>query len=139
MALQRSQEEKRHILLGNGFSIAFDASFRYADLLPWVRQRCAPVDALIEACATKDLEELMQNVYRAREIVERVCSDGPDVTCELDAVERSLREGFVFAVSQVHPGARADVDDLRLECCSRFLGDFASIFTTNYDLLLYWA
>ena len=57
---------------------------------------------------------------------------------EFRADANSVREALLRAVRSVHPGAKFEIPVSQLEACVTFLGNFQSIFTTNYDLLLYW-
>jgi hypothetical protein len=41
-------------------------------------------------------------------------------------------------VRKVHPGAKFDVPKAQLDACKTFLSHFQTLFTLNYDLLLYW-
>lgn len=49
-----------------------------------------------------------------------------------------VRDGLIYAVHAVHPGIQFDVPKAQREACAIFLKHFRSIFTLNYDLLLYW-
>lgn len=50
----------------------------------------------------------------------------------------SVRVALVRAVAETHLERPGDIEEERLERCSAFLAPFHNIFTTNYDLLLYW-
>lgn len=48
-----------------------------------------------------------------------------------------VREALATAVNTTHPTHRQDLA-LKYESSAAFLANFASVFTLNYDLLLYW-
>lgn len=49
-----------------------------------------------------------------------------------------VRDSLIASLSTVHPNHK-DIADARLKHYNVFLGHFQSVFTTNYDLLIYWA
>ena len=50
-----------------------------------------------------------------------------------------VKLALVQSIAENHPINRRAVSEESLQCASTFLNDFDSVFTTNYDLLLYWA
>ena len=51
----------------------------------------------------------------------------------------SLKNALVAAITGTHPGTPGEVGEARLLSSVEFLKEFTNVFTTNYDLLLYWA
>jgi hypothetical protein len=137
-ALDACGEQPRSILLGNGFSIAqAGAQFSYASLL----ERSGidgndPIRKTFSALETFDFEEVMHSLQHAA-VVETAYGDTKKAL-KFRADADSLREALLRAIRSVHPGAKFEIPAAQIECCATFLDNFQSIFTTNYDLLLYW-
>ena len=52
---------------------------------------------------------------------------------------RIVRRVLAETLAAIHPERIGDVGDDRPDKCHDFLAKFDEVFTTNYDLLLYWA
>jgi hypothetical protein len=52
---------------------------------------------------------------------------------------KGLREVLVKTIASSHPERPSDITDAEFAACQRFLAHFDTIYTLNYDLLLYWA
>ena len=50
-----------------------------------------------------------------------------------------LREVLVRAIAENHPAHPGEIDIEQYQHCRHFLSHFHTIYTVNYDLLLYWA
>lgn len=147
-ALAESMERRRHLLLGNGFSIAVHANFRYGSLFEEAfgegdERLCQIFDQI----GTTDFEQVLGSLDNAMMVLE-CYPDGlvaaPQIRADRDLIARRLIE----AITKTHPGTSRDVVDQRYEAVGRFLSEMrrpndqnlsGRIFTTNYDLLLYWA
>jgi hypothetical protein len=98
------------LLLGNGFSVAYDPVFKYDKLKDEVLER---------AFYGMDVEGIMLRIYsRPKYMLGR------------------LKMGFIRAISAVHPEWTTDE---KMRTCVTFLKCFSRIYTLSYDLLLYWA
>ena len=53
---------------------------------------------------------------------------------DLEVIKRTL----VQAIAHSHLEQPGDIMDTRKTCAARFLEPYQIVFTTNYDLLLYW-
>lgn len=144
-ALARTADRRRHLLLGNGFSIAAWPDFRYGALLGTVAGQAPRIEALFARFQTVDFERVGRALLDAREVI--AVHDGTQALgADLAADYRDLRRLLVSAITRIHPAAPAQLND-RFETCADFLEDFigvarrplaGKVFTTNYDLLLYW-
>jgi len=140
-ALRRAEGNK-HLLLGNGFSIAlrpdifaYSALFLRADftrLSPTARQA-------FDALHTTDFEVVMRVLRQMALLVPLYRSSDPDFVHELVRDADGLREVLVEAISQNHPDGPFEITDDQYGACRRFLSNFDHKYTMNYDLLLYWA
>lgn len=142
-ALAQTDAMPRDALLGNGFSIAAHAPFAYAGLLEEA-DLSADVRAIFAAARTTNFEAVMR--YWLAE------SFGGSPAAAADARDKValLKRALVEAVHRVHPSRRTAISPSRWQHCEQFLTHFIGrarerrkfggrIFTTNYDLLLWWA
>lgn len=128
----------RSLLIGNGFSIAqAGAQFSYASLLD--KAGLAPnnpVRNVFTALHTVDFEQVMQALQHAAQIEDAYGEADRATVFRNDAT--AVREALIHAVREVHPGISFDIPQVQRDRCGTFLRNFNSIFTLNYDLLLYW-
>lgn len=127
------------LLLGNGASIAVSSRFRYSSLLERARSevehRLGARDlALFAALDTSNFERVLLALRHA-EVVQQAIGKNP---AEFQAVATSVRTALVEAVGMSHV-RHADVGVERLRAIGSSLRDHPFVFTTNYDLLTYWA
>jgi hypothetical protein len=54
--------------------------------------------------------------------------------CDADV----LKELLVQTIARSHPALPSDITDEEYAACQRFLANFGTTYTLNYDLLLYW-
>lgn len=144
-ALARTARRRRHLLLGNGFSIAVWPGFRYDALLQTVAGQAPRIEALFSRFQTVDFERVGRALLDARDVI--AVHDGTEALgVALAADYRDLRRLLVLAITRIHPAAPAELNR-SFEACADFLEAFIGIdrrplegrvFTTNYDLLLYW-
>ncbi len=126
-ALSDTEDQRRHLLLGNGFSIQAYEGFKYKSLLTRASEVDETIRELLDALGARDFEHAMR------------LADDPQT-------RDRLRETFIKTITLTHPLPREISTASRL-ACSHFLTKFLRkthdprrgvIFTTNYDLILYW-
>ncbi|MEO1367893.1 MAG: DUF4917 family protein [Acidobacteriota bacterium] len=126
-----------NLLLGNGFSIACDSRYSYRALRQHADGRLPEVSrALLDRLGTDNLEQVLQIVEDARWVAEQCGqSDG-----SLAATHRQTCVALVQALAADHLTSprQIDLERDRSSHAVAFMGLFRRIFTTNYDLLLYW-
>jgi hypothetical protein len=147
-AIKDSEEfSKRHLLLGNGFSIACRADiFHYGSLYGQADFSGAPeVEAVFAALGTKDFEAAIRTLESAATILPAYVEDGRAASAKMHQHAELLKEILVQTIAGNHPHVPAEISDDKFWACRRFLSHFLSgpkagcVFTLNYDLLLYWA
>ena len=142
-ALDRLHQHKRcHLLLGNGFSIACRHDiFSYDALLD--RAEFGSPDALARAVfdvlETRDFEEVMNALRNAAKLVRHVSPENQGLADMLMHTVEDLREVLVHTISDHHPDMPSDIAVNAYAACRRFLSSFDTVYSLNYDLLLYWA
>jgi hypothetical protein len=128
----------RAILLGNGFSIAQGGErFAYSNLLDKSDlPKDSPIRQTFAALSTSDFEAIIKALEDAATIARAYHYDGTATRFSADA--NAVRTALTDAIKAVHPGVQFDIPLHQREACANFLNNFDHIFTTNYDLLLYW-
>ena len=131
---------KPTLLLGNGFSIAYDRNiFSYQALFRSVDwSKAQRVGRVFGALKTVDFEIAIRNLEIAAEIAE-LYEWGDDKSEMLRHDANFLKEALIQAIQSTHPAHVFQVDSERIKTTARFLRNFGRLFTVNYDLLLYWA
>jgi len=138
---------KRHLLLGNGFSIACRADiFHYGSLYAQANFSDVPeVQAVFEALGTQDFEAAIRSLENAARILPAYVAHGAAAIAKMQEHAAALKEILVLTIAGNHPNIPPDIADEKFWACRRFLANFlagpkaGSVFTLNYDLLLYWA
>lgn len=132
---------RRHILLGNGFSIACRPDiFVYGKLLERAdfSKLSANARNVFDSLGTQDFERVIKALRDAVTIINtyKVKDSGLANTIAKDA--DGLREVLVQAIASSHPESPNDLSDDEYLSCRTFLSHFNTVYTLNYDLLLYW-
>ena len=140
-ALRETRGVKRHLLLGNGFSIALKPDiFSYASLYDNADFSVAPhVPELFEALETKDFEIVIRHLQDTARVVEVYRPKLTKLTAKLNADASAIKDALVSAIAGRHPDRPYDITADQYRACRQFLSHFNHLFTLNYDVLLYWA
>lgn len=141
------QYSKRHLLLGNGFSIACRADiFHYGSLFGQADFSAVPeVAAVFAALGTQDFEVAIRSLENSARILPAYVEHGEAAAAKMLEHAAALKEILVQTIAGNHPNVPPEIVQERFWACRRFLAHFLSgaksgqIFTLNYDLLLYWA
>jgi hypothetical protein len=143
IASLRKKKRTKHLLLGNGFSMAYDSTiFSYNALNSFIRNLNNQVlSKLFSVVSTKNFEAIMQQLETLRDLATAFKADAGFVA-SIDQAISELRAGFLEAVKELHPEHVFTIPEEKSAACAVFLGEYADgeggIFTTNYDILLYW-
>jgi hypothetical protein len=133
----------RHLLLGNGFSMAYDHKiFSYNALNTFIDNIGDELlIKLFQVVNTKNFEIVMQQLDNFIEIA-KVFTTDTKLVDRLVRASQILRESLIDAVRTLHPEHVFKIPDEKSRKCAAFLNHFLSnggkVFSTNYDLLLYW-
>jgi Domain of unknown function (DUF4917) len=154
-ALTETDAGKRHLLLGNGFSIAlFPDRFRYGSLLEEADfSNCPNARRAFDRLGTTDFEVVIRALRNAIALLPLYSGDANAATLMQEHAE-TLKELLVQAIAGRHPERPSDITEAQYEACRAFLAHFVGesrdfrpspgkdrrgcIYTLNYDLLLYW-
>lgn len=159
-ALDQTRGLKRHLLLGNGFSIAlFPRRFRYDSLLLSADEN-GLFDSMPEArkifdeLETQNFEQVIDSLRKAIQLIPLYVDD-KKIAKRMQEHAVALKEILVQAIAGRHPERPSDISEEQYEACREFLANFVgesrvikvsgknkdfrgNIYTVNYDLLLYW-
>ena len=133
---------RSHLLLGNGFSIACDSRFSYGSLFDYVKKNGLPnrVLGVFEKLGTNNFEGVMRLLDDTNWMAHHyglINTKDKVGSMMLEDLE-VLKIALVSAVARTHPARNNDIPDEKKKQCAQFLNPYWNIFTTNYDLLLYW-
>lgn len=134
---------KKHLLFGNGFSMAYDRNiFSYNALSNFIETTGDPlIRDLFQRLNTKNFELIMQQLDNFCEIAE-IFSDDKTLVPKIKAASEKLKNSLIEAVKELHPEHVFKVPEEKSQACIQFLQGFLNknglVFSTNYDLLLYW-
>ena len=136
----------RHLLLGNGFSIAYNKDiFSYAKLLESEKiYNDSKLKKIFEALTTNNFEKVVKSLKDANKILQ-IFSVNKELQCEINSKANTLKEILIEEISQKHPH-NYSISEEKYSKTIDFLFNFigldnnrgGNIFTLNYDLLLYW-
>lgn len=134
---------KKHLMLGNGFSIALRSDiFSYNTLFERARESKKLTDELLGVFAkldTTDFEKVIEALENAADLVSLYKASKPGLAEQLQQDAERLRGVLAETIAEHHPARPHDVTREQYASCRRFLSNFdGGIYTLNYDLLLYW-
>jgi hypothetical protein len=142
-ALLEAGEKNRHVLLGNGFSIAVRAKiFTYHSLFSRAKESgmlTPELQRVFDELGTTDFEQVMEALQNAANLVRFYEKTNPALAQRLDGDAEKLRDVLAETIASNHPTRPHDLSDDQYLSCRHFLANFnRSVYTLNYDLLLYW-
>lgn len=132
---------KRHLLLGNGFSISCRPDiFRYGKLFEQADFASLSPKAkkAFERLGTMDFEQVIRTLRDGAALADLYGAD-KDVTSQMSKDADALKEVLVKTIAASHPERPGDISDAEYDACKGFLNNFDDVYTFNYDLLVYWA
>ena len=134
------EKEKRHILLGNGFSIACRPDiFYYGKLYEKADfSKVSPTAKnAFEALGTQDFEKVIKALRDTKKILESYGEISPAYLKTLQSDADGLRELLVETISRIHPAWPGEINESEYLACRKFINHFDTVYSFNYDLLLY--
>ena len=143
--IAKLQKDRRsiHLLVGNGFSMAYDPKiFSYNALSDFVESIKDPtLSALFSVLKTKNFELIMEQLGTFSALLKELKADLALQKSVNDAHEK-LKTSLLDAIKGLHPEHVFKIPQECIEACTEFLRIFLNsgghLFSTNYDLLLYW-
>jgi len=149
-ALDLIKDEKRHLLLGNGFSIAlFPDIFTYKRLLDTADFSMIPESrSLFNVFDTTDFEEIIHALKISTKVLPAFMADHHQLSQKMHEQSEAIKELLVQVIAGNHPENPSKITQEQFSSCRKFLSNFISgalpkksqgiVYTVSYDLLLYW-
>lgn len=142
-SIKKNPTRQFHLLLGNGFSMAYDSEiFSYNALHDFVTKlEDKDLSTILEVLESRNFEVIMQHLDNFSALI-AAFGGAPELKQRIDAASAKLKASLLDAVKALHPEHVFTVPEAQSKACSSFLKVFldsrGSIYSTNYDLLLYW-
>lgn len=139
----RKKKRPFSLLLGNGFSMAYAPDiFSYNALHDFVsRIDNRLLNALFEVVDTHDFERVMHQLETFAALCDAL-QLGAELKERIETAAEDLKRSLIDAIRALHPEHVYTIPQAKCDACTEFLRPFlksnGSLFTTNYDLLLYW-
>ncbi len=143
VSIRKNPRRQFNLLLGNGFSVAYDPTiFSYNALHDFVAKvKDKDLAVILEVIETRNFEVIMQYLDNFSALVGAFGGDAA-LKERIDAASVKLKNSLLEAVRALHPEHVFKVPEDQSKACAMFLKAFintgGSIYSTNYDLLLYW-
>ena len=122
------------LLCGNGLSINVWPAFAYGSLFDHAQDGGLTAQDLALFGGTENFERVLSDLNTAIRVNETL----GQTTDAIYARYRSIQRGLGHAVREVHL-IRSQIPDTALKAIRNELVQYEWIFSTSYDLLLYWA
>lgn len=142
-SINKNQGRNFHLLIGNGFSIAYDPKiFSYNALHDFITKLDdKDLSTILGVIETRNFEIIMQHLDNFSAVIAAFGGD-PKLKRRIDTARIKLKRSLLDAVKTLHPEHVFKVPQEQSNACSNFLKVFldsgGNIYSTNYDLLLYW-
>ncbi len=142
-SIAKNRDREFHLLLGNGFSMSYDKEiFSYNALHEFIQKLDnEDLSKILKVIETKNFEVIMQQLDNFSSLIETFGGD-PNLKAKIDGASKKLKTSLLDAVKSLHPEHVFTIPESESRACSEFLKIFLDteglIFSTNYDLLLYW-
>ena len=139
----KKQNRAMSLLLGNGFSMSYDTNiFSYNALHTFLTsQEDELLNKLFGVIKTKNFELIMEQLDTTIALLQAFGSD-PALQMQIESARQRLKDALLISVKELHPEHVYKIPAEKSTACANFLRLFleseGSIYTTNYDLLLYW-
>lgn len=142
-SINKNIDRDYHLLLGNGFSMAYDHEiFSYNALHHFLtEQKDTDLMKILGVIDSKNFELIMQQLDTLSSLVD-VFGGAEELKKKIDFSIAKLKSSLLEAVKALHPEHVFKIPENESKACARFINIFLNrggkIFSTNYDLLLYW-
>ena len=128
------------ILVGNGASRAVSESFSYSSLFEvaeGMQPGLRPADIeIFQSLGTRSFERTLAALRLAERALLPLSKDATKLVSQH---YKSIREALAEAIHKVHIESSSCGDELVFLPMARELAEYGSVYSTNYDLLIYWA
>lgn len=135
-----SFRSQNHLLLGNGFSSSLLAQiFSYSALRQHINTDQFTIGTRIQNIFRHIGSDDFEEVVRRLNISEPIANEYGVVAGPMSVDCNILKNELIAAIGSTHPAHPWEgITNDNYQACHIFLKRFSSIYTLNYDLLLYW-
>lgn len=143
-----SSYNTKHLLLGNGFSIAcVPTIFTYSSLYQQANFSIMPeVKEVFKILETQDFEEVIHALEYASLVLpaytDSLSKGVGNSVSKMQSHAKKIKEILIQTIAGNHPDLPSSIGEEKYRSCIKFLNHFLDnkgcIYTLNYDLLLYW-
>ncbi|HFP7528735.1 TPA: DUF4917 family protein [Campylobacter jejuni] len=139
----KQTDEKRHLLLGNGFSMAYDKNrFSFTSLLQSaidkdIIKENSNIHQIFKNNNTSDFEEVVKILENTSKIL-KIYTQNESLCEQLLEDSKKLKQFLVDIVTNNHPEKITEIPDNKFDSTIEFIKSYDKIYSLNYDLLLYW-
>lgn len=144
-ARSKKSDTKIKLLLGNGFSISlFNKIFSYQNLFEQAKEQglfnksSESLVKLFKDNNTCDFEHIMHILTHAESVLSTYHSVDKNLIKTIKADGEKLKEILIAAITKNHPDMPSEISEGQYSACFKFIKHFETIYSINYDLLLYW-
>lgn len=134
-------EQNPCLLLANGFSQAWSPQvFNYANLLEKADFGASSdvLRSLFAHFETFDFEKVMHQLLGA-EAVTKAYGAAEALTQKIQEDQQVLEDTLIATIGATHPSRPNEVSADQFTAARTFVARYGSVYSLNYDLLLYWA
>lgn len=141
--IKKSKNTRKNLLIGNGFSIAYDKTiFSYDALNKFIEDsQDDALNKLFKICETNNFEQIMHQLEITAKLMREFEAEETLIE-KIVSTSIVLKASLIEAIEKLHPEHVFKIKEEEIEMCEKFIVDFVKsfgyIFSTNYDLLLYW-
>lgn len=142
-----SKYTKKHLLLGNGFSIACNPNiFTYHSLYKQAKkthfENIPKASKLFDEFETEDFEVIIKILEDSSKTLFIFDESMENIAKNMHSQAEALKTALIKTIADNHPAIPNNIEDSKFSACRKFLRHFLNkgqVYTLNYDLLLYWA
>jgi hypothetical protein len=127
------EKEWPTLLLGNGLSINLWADFGYTSLFKRA-QLSSPAKAIFSELGTTNFEQCLECLHHANVVLTALRKS----TDKVDQTYEEVRDALFTTVGAVHVPWE-DFPQSTHDLLALAMNNYEAVFTTNYDLSLYWS
>lgn len=139
----QKKKRKINLLIGNGFSMAYDSKiFSYNALADFVQDlNDKTLSKLFSVLKTKNFELIMEQLSTFSDLLNALGAE-KEIQEKITSAHKQLKKSLLDAIKALHPEHVFKIPEEKMVTCATFLKIFLDsnghLFSTNYDLLLYW-
>lgn len=126
------------LILGNGASMAVHSRFGYSDLYEEAKDKgyLGDAQAVFDKFDTRDFELVLRHLWHSLLVIDALSLTGPGID-EIKRAYADVRSALIKTVQNTHIDYSSA--SVYLPLISNYLKTFKTVFSLNYDLLVYWA